>query len=361
MSNPRYLLRVGVIRDCLKGKLATRQAAITLKCTRRTIRRYKIRFLKNGPQGLIDQRSSNHRKLTAGQLKEIKKLKKTGAWRSCRHIRDRLFLPVHEHTVWRVLSQAGLMHLNAERLKPLQRFVAQYPNDLWQADIMGKMKFPHLGYVYLIACIDDHSRFILSSNWYLRQTKQNVFFVWYAAMRHWGVPDAMLQDRGSQYKARTRIGQADYQYYAQLLGIKLIWAKRAQTKGKIERFFRFVQQDFVREHLNIKSLVELNQAWSNWVVWYNFHHQSTARGLNDQTPAQVYHPSRRKVAKQEIDHLLIIEERRKVSRENTISLYGRSYRIPKGYIDCHIWVKIKGNKLFFEANNKTFYKQRLKA
>lgn len=238
--------------------------------------------------------------------------------------------------------------------------MAQYPNDLWQADIMGKINFPHLGYVYLIACLDDHSRYVLSSDWYLRQTKHNVFYVWYAAMRRWGIPKAMLQDRGSQYKAVTKLGQADYQYYAQLLGIKLIWAKRAQTKGKIERFFRFVQQDFVREHLRARSLAELNRAWNQWVAWYNFHHQSTARGLNGQAPAQVYHPSERKVAKLEIEHLLIIEERRKVSRENTISLYGRSYRVPRGYIDCRIWVKIKGNKLVFEANNKLFYKQRLK-
>ncbi|MBI5356745.1 transposase, partial [Candidatus Collierbacteria bacterium] len=216
-------------------------------------------------------------------------------------------------------------------------------------DVMGKIRFPHLGYIYLIASIDDHSRFVLSSNWYERQTKQNVFFIWYAAIRRWGIPKAMLQDRGSQYKANTQFGQADYQYYAGLLKIELIWARKAQTKGKIERFWRFVQQDFVRENLNVNTLEELNQRWNRWVAWYNFSWKGAAQGLDGKTPAQAYRPSDRKTTREE-----------KVSRENTISLYGRTYPIPKGYIGARIWVKLKGNKLLFEAKGRIFWKQRLK-
>lgn len=112
-----------------------------------------------------------------------------------------------------------------------------------------------------------------------------------AAMRHWGIPKAMLQDRGSQYRANTQFGQADYQYYAGWLKIELIWAKKAQTKGKIERFWRFVQQDFVRENLNVNILEELNWRWNQWAAWYNFSWKGAARGLNGRTPAQAYRPS----------------------------------------------------------------------
>lgn len=360
MNERWYLLQLETLRKCLRGKLTNRQAACDLGCTTRTIQRYKRRFLKRGPQGLLDKRGGNHHKLIALQIRQIKKLKQEGPWRSCRYIREKLKLPVGDRAVWWVLSKAGLMRLNVERLKPIRRFVAAAPNDLWQTDIMGKMKFPHLGYVYLIAALDDHSRFVLSSDWYRRQTKQNVFYVWYSAMRRWGVPKAVLQDRGSQYKATTKIGQADYQYYAQLLGIKLKWAKRAQTKGKIERFWRFVQRDFVRENLDVKSIEELNRRWKRWVAWYNFRWRGNARGLNGRTPAQAYHPSERKVTRREIEHLLIIEECRRVRRDSTISLYGRTYRVPPGYIHCRIWIKIKGNKLYLEAGGKVFWKQRLK-
>lgn len=315
--------RAETVRGYLQRRISAKQAASELGCGQRTIRRYKVRLLKNGIGGLEDKRRSNNRKLTAGLISQIIDLKKQGPWRSCRHIRDKLPVPIGKQAVWRVLTKAGLMRLNAERLKPLQRFV-------------------------------------LSSNWYERQTKQNVFFVWYAAMRRWGIPKAMLQDRGSQYRANTQFGQADYQYYAGLLKIGLIWAKKAQTKGKIERFWRFVQQDFVRENLDVNTLEELNWRWNQWVAWYNFRWKGTARGLQGRTPAQAYCPSDRKTTREEIDHLLVIEERRKVSRENTISLYGRTYCIPRGYIGARIWVKIKGNKLLFESQDNIFWKQRLK-
>lgn len=360
MTETALKRRAEIVQEYLRRRISVQEAALTLQCSKRTIRRYKVRLLKNGVEGLREQRRSNNRKLTAPVMNQIISLKAQGPWRSCRHIRDRLSVRIGRQAVWNILTTAGLMHLNAERLKPLQRFVARYPNDLWQSDIMGKMKFPHLGYVYLIASIDDHSRFLLSSNWYERQTKQHVFFIWYAAMRHWGIPNAMLQDRGTQYKATAQFGQADYQYYARLLNIKLIWARKAQTKGKIERFWRFVQQDFVREHPGVHTLEELNERWSRWVAWYNFSWRGQARGLSGKTPSEAYHPSDRKTTREEIDHFLVIEERRKVSRENTISLYGRTYPIPRGYIGARIWVKVKGNKILFESKNRIFWKQRLK-
>jgi len=58
--------------------------------------------------------------------------------------------------------------------------------------------------------------------------------------------------------------------------------------------------------------------------------------------------------------LLVVEVRRKVTRESVISLFGHIYRVPQGYINCRIWVKIIGNKVLFEANNQIFWKQKLK-
>ena len=57
----------------------------------------------------------------------------------------------------RLFPQRHFDAFKCQRLKPLRRFVAKYPNDLWQSDVMGKMRFLYLGYVYLIASIDDHS------------------------------------------------------------------------------------------------------------------------------------------------------------------------------------------------------------
>ena len=218
----------------LNNEIDKKKAATLLGCTTRTIENYKVAFLAKGKEGLVNHRHSNHHKLTQGVKDKIIDLKKKDRWRSARNIRDQFNLTVHETTVLRVIQGAGLTKENIKRVKPIKRFEADAPNDLWQTDIMGKITLPNLGDIYLIATLDDHSRFVLSGRWFKRQGKMNVFQIWYEALSLWGLPKAMLQDEGSQYKARTRFGQADYQWYAKALRIELKWAKKAQTKGKID-------------------------------------------------------------------------------------------------------------------------------
>lgn len=351
-------VRGQVIQSLLKGEINKGRAAEILGCTARTIRNHQKAFIDRGKEGLVDHRSSNHFKLTPKNRKDIIALKEKNRWRSARNIKDKLNLLVHETSVWRVLAKEGLTKENKKRVKPIQRFEAGSPNDLWQADIMGKITFPNLGDLYLIAALDDHSRFCLSGRWFKRQNKINVFQVWYEALSRWGLPERMLQDEGSQYKARTRFGNTDYQWYAKALRIKLIWAHRAQTKGKIERFWRFVQEDFVPEVWKAKSPKEVNGTFRVWLSRYNYRFQS--RYFGGATRASRYQPSKRRVSRVELQTLLVVEERRKVSRESTISLYGKQYLIPPGYIGCRIWVKIVGNKVFFEADGEVFWKTRLK-
>lgn len=261
----------------------------------------------------------------------------------------------------------GLNQLNVERLKPITRFVAKEPNDLWQADIQGKMYFPYLGDAYLIANIDDHSRFILGAKWFSRQTQMNVFRVWYHCLFRWGLPKRMLHDKGSQYKANARFtqtgeyAQSTYEYYAKELGIELVFAHRSRTKGKIERFWRFVQRDFVRENLKVRSFHELNQAFFKWQIKFNEEFRSDGLGMNKRTPAQVYQPSDKRKPKQELQQLLTITVRRYVYTDSTISLFGIRYKIPAGYIGCRIWVYIRGDKAWMESMDKIFFKFRLKA
>lgn len=219
----------------LAGKQDRVNARKTLGIPRSTWNRWLMIAIHKGVDSLGDHRGGAHRrKLTEQGRHLIRQAKRDGPWRSARHIRDQLGLTVDQRTVRNAM--ADLMHQNVEQLKPIERFVAKRPNDLWQTDIMGRMILPKLGIAYLIAELDDCSRFILSSSWYRKQNKLNVFSVFYAGLAHWGKPKAILQDRGSQYKVTGPRGEADYNAYCRLLGIELKWAPRAQTKGKIERF-----------------------------------------------------------------------------------------------------------------------------
>lgn len=350
--------RENIVKTLVRGEIDTETAAKLLGCTKRTLSTYVKNYLTYGESGLVDHRRSNHIKLSNEQTKQIIKLKKTNRWRSPRNIRDHLELSVHEKTVREILKKHGLGKENLKRVKAITRFEADGPNDMWQTDIMGKIDFPYLGTLYLIATLDDYSRFVPAGRWFKTQGKMNVFSVWYDSLLRFGVPNQMLQDEGSQYKARTRFGQADYQWYAKSLGIELIWAKRAEVKGKIERFWKFVQGDFVPSVLKATSVEKVNGKFRNWLAWYNYKFRS--KHFDGQTRAVRYRPSKRRVNRVELETLLLVEERRKVTRESTISLYGKHYFVPPGYIGCRIWVKIKGEKVLMEADGRIFHRSRLR-
>lgn len=91
-----------------------------------------------------------------------------------------------------------------------------------------------------------------------------------------GCPRPSSRIGRATFKPTSAVGEADYQHYARRLGIELVYARRARTKGKIERLFRFIQQDFVLEHLEATSVAAVNAAFAQWIEAYNFGHASRA-------------------------------------------------------------------------------------
>ncbi len=350
--------KLEIVTKYLRNEITIKKACKRLSCTPKTFFTYRKLFLRYGSEGLRDHRGGNNKKLNSEDITTIVNLKKNDIWRSGRNIRDKLKLSVHPITIRRYINKSGLGKVNIQRLKPIQTFEAEHPNEMWQTDIMGKMIFPRIGEMYLIVTLDDHSRFVPEGQWFGSQHKAHVFIVWYYSLLKAGIPDSMLQDRGSQYKANSKIGQADYQYYSQKLGVNLIFAKRAQTKGKIERFWRFVQNDFVPEVLKYSTKEEVNLSFTKWLYWYNYQYKSEYFG--GKTHASNWYPSKRKPEKTELDDLLTVWERRRVTMFNTISLYGVWYKVPPGYMKCRIWIKIVGNILYFQSMDKIFHETKLR-
>jgi len=342
----------------IRGVLSRWEAAKALGVALRTIPRYVRRFLEGGPEGLLDRRRGHYRRLSIEQETGIVACKRQKSHRSARWIRDHLKLPVSVEAVRLVLVKHHLNRISLPPVKPVRRFVAKAPNALWQVDIMGKVRFPLVGDLYLILALDDHSRFILSGAFFFRQFKINVFLVLYRALLRWGLPKALLSDRGGQFRAHHRHGEADYQYYAKRLGIEPVYANRAQTKGKIERLFRFIQRDFVLEHLDLTSLEAINEAFAKWVKAYNFQHEH--KGLDQECPAGLYVPSTRKASREELEFILVHEEPRKVLKTCSISYYGQYYQVPDEYIGRRVWTRLKGEILFIESGKKIIAQYQLK-
>jgi Integrase core domain len=243
-------------------------------------------------------------------------------------------LRLSRKTAWLVLKRRGVWQRADSEKQAVPRFERAQPNELWQIDLIEREPTA-IGEVYGIPILDDHSRYLAGLRFFLTKGAETALLTTYLAMRENGTPAEILCDRGGQFVDATGAGTTQFQDVLASLGIKLTVAARAQTKGKEERLNQFIERDFLDEvRWDITSVADLNQRGEAWRQRYNQSH------VNETTwciPARRYRPGLR-VDPQSLRQLFAVEERRKVSREATISYRSRQFKVPEKYIGWSVWV-----------------------
>ena len=119
----------------------------------------------------------------------------------------------------------------------VRRFERAKPNQLWQTDLFTFMLKRQNRRVYLVAFLDDHSRFIVGYGLHASQSAALVLEVLRAAIASYGTPEEILTDNGTQYV--TWRGKSAFAKELEQRGIRQVVAspRRPQTLGKIERFW----------------------------------------------------------------------------------------------------------------------------
>ena len=204
------------------------------------------------------------------------------------------------------------------------RFEASVRNELWTGD---GLHGPTLAGVaarraVLLAFIDDHSRLLAGWRW---GTGEDVFGL-EAALRSGlmarGVPDAILVDRGSAFVSSQLLRACA------VLGVKLVHARprAASTKGKIERFFRTVRDQFLVEIDHGVELTELNRLFSAWleVVYHRRVHSET-----QQTPLERFDQAGAPALPTPalLREAFLWSQERTVTKTATVSLHANSYEV----------------------------------
>lgn len=251
-------------------------------------------------------------------------------------------------TIQKFLRDQGLVYKKREQNQGYKSFQRSKPNDLWQIDIAGVQTVGHLKQLYLIALIDDCSRFIVAAEYFRTQKGVNVLKVIRDAVLSHGRPNEILADNGAQF--RNVLGELGTKYSKLLesLGIKPIFAsqRHPETKGKIERWFGTVIQMFLSEarvfiKLNPKySLKDFNQKFTDWVDWYNtkkphwsLPHKTTPNKVYFDTLNRIFRPLTVKV---KWDKWLHESDQRKVTKYNTISYKGQKFEVPPGHMRAQV-------------------------
>jgi len=151
---------------------------------------------------------------------------------------------------------------------PTKVFEAPGVNDLWIADFSpGPFLALHPKTVatHLCVIIDDHSRLIPYAAYGLAADTQALLGCLKEALRRRGLPRKLYTDNGGPFiNHHLRIVCAN-------LGIRLIHSKVGQpwSRGKVERMFRTLQQDFEAglrlPGQGVGSLDELNGKLARWL------------------------------------------------------------------------------------------------
>jgi hypothetical protein len=136
--------------------------------------------------------------------------------------------------------------------------------------------------VYLVAFLDDHSRFLVGYGLHASQSSALVLEVLRAALAGYGTPQEILTDNGSQYV--TWRGQSAFSRELERRGIRQVVAtpRHPQTLGKIERFWGTLW----RECLETAVFLDLGDARmriGHFIDHYNF--QRPHQGIDGLVPA----------------------------------------------------------------------------
>jgi putative transposase len=241
-------------------------------------------------------------------------------------------------TLQRHFAAAGFTRARPEAapLAVFGRFEAERPNARWVGDALHGPVVAGRKAI-LIAFLDDHSRTVVAARWGHAENAVALRETLRAALAARGRPAQTYVDNGAMFI------DAGLRRACAVLGIKLTHSApgRPAGRGKIERFFRTVRDQFLVEIATgadgvgspVDTLAELNSLFTAWVeqVYHQRVHSETgqsplarflAAGPPVPTPAALLAEAFR------------WGEWRTVTKTATVSLHGNLYEVdPKAAAD----------------------------
>ena len=283
--------RLLILDTWRRSGLPAADFAELVNLSKHTLYAWKKRFEEQGPAGLMDQPRGTK---AGSRLPELTKrtilmLKESNPGWGCERISDMLMrgpaLPASASAVGRVLHEAGYQ-LEESPTRPhpdkVRSFERAKPNQMWQTDLFTFMLKRQNRRVYLVAFMDDHSRFIVGYGLHASQSSALVLEVLRAAITSHGTPAEILTDNGSQYI--TWRGKSAFTKELEKRGIRQVVARprHPQTLGKIERFWGTLWRECLEASVFL-DLEDARRRIGHFIDHYNF--QRPHQGIDGLVPA----------------------------------------------------------------------------
>jgi transposase InsO family protein len=244
-----------------------------------------------------------------------------------------------ESTLLRLFHRRELMGPATEAGVVFGRFEAEIPNERWVGDALHG---PWVGgrKTYLFAFLDDHSRLAVGYRFGFAEDTVRLAAALEPALAARGVPAAAYVDNGSAFVDSWLLRACAK------LGIRLVHSTphRPQGRGKIERFFRGVRDQFLVEVADTSAaelteqqltpaaaLLELNGLFTAWIesVYHHRVHSETGQAplarWNEGWDRLGHGPIM--ASAQALTEAFLWSALRTVTKTATVSLHGNTYQV----------------------------------
>ena len=309
-----------------------------------TIEEWLLLYRKHGLEGLYPRTRKDRggfRSISPDIMEKIIRLKQEHPRRPialiCRDLYQKGLLDTPRlplSTLYRYLSRINLKP--SATVKEQKRYQARYANEIWQADVMHGPSVPHKPgekgkKTYLFAIIDDASRLIVGAGFYPSEKLIHLKTTFRDAVKTYGVPGKFYVDNGRIFHAR------EMEVACAKINTILIYATPYYPagKGKIEKYFRRVRDQFLTGLRTVRSLDELNEAFHIWLAeQYN---RMPHTGIDREVPLNRYlrlaeGHIRRVPAHIHLDELFYKQETRIVNKDATFQIHNVLYEAPEHLI-----------------------------
>ena len=241
--------------------------------------------------------------------------------------------PLSAATLYRFLKQQGLTQKQLLAPPAHKKFEAEFANQIWQSDMMFGPYIPRLGggkeQAMLYAILDDASRMIPHAQFYADEGLESLLDCTRQGVSARGIPVRFYVDNGKVYRS------AQLARIAATLGILIVHTPPYQPegRGKIERFFRSVREQFLAS-LDLKQVMgmeDLNARLDAWIQ--TAYHRTPHGGLPpNTTPLQRWQRDVERVRQlppaADARRLFFYRLDRVVRRDSTFLLHKRFYEAP---------------------------------
>lgn len=305
--------------------------------TSKTIQRWYYFYERAGFDALCRQPRNDagrSRKIDADIREQILFLKKQHprmpATEIHRWLVENGFIRKDEISLSTVTRQVNLLKQEQSLPAPsdMRRYERPHINEVWCADSCVGPKILLNGSkqrIYIIAIIDDASRFITGADVFTQDNFVSLMSVMKSATAKYGIPKVWNFDNGSTYKNHQM------ELLAARLGSVIHYCKpyTPTQKSKIERWFRTLRDKWlgITDLSSFSGLDDIRSSLHEFVQRYN---QSVHASLDGKSPEQRFFSEPeyiRRISAEENERTFLLELERRVSADSVLVIDKVEYEV----------------------------------